>query len=111
MNRDTDKVLAEVESARDEIVDFAADLIRIPTLNPPGDAYHDASHFIGDRLTELGFDVDYPLASDHPDHSDQYPRVNVFGRRRGASARPLLHLNGHIDVVPTGSGWSVHGYR
>jgi len=52
MNPDTDKVLAEVESARDEIVDFAADLIRIPTLNPPGDAYHDASHFIGDRLTE-----------------------------------------------------------
>ena len=107
MNPDTDKVLAEVESARDEIVAFAADLIRIPTLNPPGDAYHDASHFIGDRLTKLDFEVDYPTASDHPDHSKDFPRVNVVGRRQGASARPLVHLNGHIDVVPTGSGWSV----
>ena len=87
MSPGTDKVLAEVESARDEIVDFAVDLIRIPTLNPPGDAYHDASHFIGDRLTELDFDVDYPIASDHPDHSDENPRVNDVGRRQGASAR------------------------
>ena len=107
MNPDTDKVLAEVESARDEIVAFAADLIRIPTLNPPGDAYHDASHFIGDRLKKLDFEVDYPTASDHPDHSKDFPRVNVVGRRQGASARPLVHLNGHIDVVPTGSGWSI----
>ncbi len=110
MNPDTDRVLAEVEGARDEIVDFAADLIRIPTLNPPGDAYHDASHFIGNQLTELDFDVDYPIASDHPDHSKEFPRVNVVGRRQGASVRPLVHLNGHIDVVPTGSGWSVEPF-
>jgi len=44
---DTDKLLAEVESGRDEIIDFAAELVRIPTVNPPGDAYRDASRFIG----------------------------------------------------------------
>ncbi len=38
MNPAADKVLAEVESATDEIVNFTADLIHIPTINPPGDA-------------------------------------------------------------------------
>ena len=37
-----DRVLAEVESATDEIVAFAADLVRVPTLNPPGEAYRPA---------------------------------------------------------------------
>jgi succinyl-diaminopimelate desuccinylase len=27
--------------------------------------------------------------------------------RRGRSTRPLVHLNGHFDVVPAGAGWSV----
>ena len=84
MSSHTDKILNEVDSARDEIVDFAADLIRIPTINPPGDAYYDASHFMGERLTSQGFDVDYVVANEHPDHSDAYPRVNVVGKRRGA---------------------------
>jgi succinyl-diaminopimelate desuccinylase len=33
--------------------------------------------------------------------------VNVLGTRRGRSARPAVHLNGHFDVVPAGSGWTV----
>jgi succinyl-diaminopimelate desuccinylase len=107
MSSQADTILREVDNARDEIVDFAADLIRIPTVNPPGDAYHEASHFIGDRLHELGFEVDYLVASEHPDHSKAYPRVNVLARRTGESERPLVHLNGHIDVVPPGAGWSV----
>ena len=36
--------------------------------------------------------------------------MNVVGRRRGESERPLVHLNGHIDVVPAGSGWSVEPF-
>uniref|UniRef100_UPI003979F124 M20/M25/M40 family metallo-hydrolase n=1 Tax=Salmonella sp. SAL4445 TaxID=3159900 RepID=UPI003979F124 len=35
------------------------------------------------------------------------PRVNVVGSRRGRAPRPHLHLNGHFDVVPAGSGWTV----
>ena len=36
-----DRVLAEVERARDELVDFTAELIRIPTVNPPGENYRE----------------------------------------------------------------------
>jgi succinyl-diaminopimelate desuccinylase len=33
--------------------------------------------------------------------------VNVVGSRRGAGHGPVVHLNGHIDVVPPGDGWTV----
>ena len=38
---------------------------------------------------------------------DDYPRVNVVGvRDAGESDRPLVHVNGHLDVVPVGEGWT-----
>ena len=43
------------------------------------------------------------VADTRPEHS---PRVNVVGARRGG-AGPVVHLNGHIDVVPVGEGWTV----
>ena len=34
------------------------------------------------------------------------PRVNVIGRLHGPHASPVMHFNGHMDVVPVGPGWS-----
>ena len=34
-----DRLLVEVEQAREELVDFVTELVRIPTVNPPGEAY------------------------------------------------------------------------
>lgn len=99
-----DLVLREVESARDELVDFTAELIRIPTVNPPGEAYRECAEAIGRRLNAFGFEVDYPVATERPEHSAEHPRVNVVGIRRGRRRRPLVHLNGHFDVVPPGGG-------
>jgi len=103
----TERVLEAADALRDEVVEFAADLVRIPTVNPPGELYRECAELIGDRLASFGFDVDYPVAEARPEHSDDYPRVNVFGRREGRSARPSVHLNGHFDVVPVGQDWTV----
>jgi succinyl-diaminopimelate desuccinylase len=103
----TDRVLAAVDAAADEIVDFTAALIRIPTINPPGDAYPDCARAIGNKLAECGFDVDYLAAEDRPEHTAEHPRVNVVGLRRGRHHRPAVHLNGHLDVVPPGDGWTM----
>ena len=103
----TDLILTEIESARDEIVDLAARLIRVPTINPPGDAYEAAAHLLGDHLLGNGFDIQYLTASDRPEHSTDHPRVNVLGRLEGRTNHPLLHLNGHLDVVPPGDGWTL----
>jgi succinyl-diaminopimelate desuccinylase len=103
---DADRVLAEVDRAAAEVVDFAAALIRIPTVNPPGDNYADCAHLLGTRLGTCGFETEYVPAQGRPEHSRAYPRINVIGRRGRGPGR-TVHLNGHIDVVPAGVGWTV----
>jgi len=101
-----DRVLAAVEACAGEIVAFTSDLIRVPTVNPPGDAYEDCARLIGDRLAACGFEVEYHAAEGRPEHTRAHPRVNVVGLRRGRALRPAVHLNGHFDVVPAGAGWT-----
>ncbi|MBM3780770.1 MAG: acetylornithine deacetylase/succinyl-diaminopimelate desuccinylase family protein [Acidobacteria bacterium] len=102
-----DRVLREVERATDEVVDFTVGMIRIPTINPPGDHYEDCGRYIGTRLAALGFETEYIAAEGRPEHTRQHPRVNVVGTRHGVRPRPTVHLNGHFDVVPVGQGWTV----
>ncbi len=102
-----DAIRREVERARDEIVEFTAELIRVPSVNPPGDAYREAAETLGRKLGAFGFEVEYLVAEGYREHTESHPRVNVVGLRRGAFLRPLVHLNGHLDVVPAGDGWTL----
>ncbi len=102
----TDRVLREVDRASDEIVAFTQDLVRIPTVNPPGDEYAACAQFLGDDLRRRGFDVELLPAEGRPEHTVRHPRINVVGARRGGTG-PVVHLNGHLDVVPPGDGWTV----
>jgi succinyl-diaminopimelate desuccinylase len=106
MTSPVDRVVTEIDRAIDEIVQFTTDLVRIPTVNPPGEAYEDCARFIGDRLATHGLDVEYISAEGLAEHSAAYPRVNVVGARKGGSG-PVVHLNGHFDVVPAGAGWTM----
>jgi succinyl-diaminopimelate desuccinylase len=101
-----ERILAEVDRAADEIVQFTADLVRIPTVNPPGDEYEACAHFLGDFQKRRAFEIEYVEAEGRPEHTARYPRLNVIGSRRGG-AGAVVHLNGHIDVVPAGDGWTV----
>ena len=103
---DSDRIVAEVDRAADEIVQYVIDLVRIPTVNPPGDEYEACARFIGGDLGRRGFAVEYIAAEGRPEHTARHPRVNVVGTRRGGPG-PVVHLNGHFDVVPPGGGWSV----
>jgi len=100
-------VLARIDAMTDEIVAFLQELTRIPTVNPPGENYAECAQAIGKKLVEFGYNVQYLEAEGRPEHTAEHPRVNVIGRMAGESARPLLHFNGHFDVVPAGDGWTV----
>ncbi len=102
-----DRVMAAVDELADEVVGFTSELVRIPTVNPPGEHYVDCARLIGERLERFGFDVDYPEAEDRPEHTKAHPRMNVMGVRPGARSNPCVHINGHFDVVPVGDGWTV----
>ena len=61
-----------------------SDLIRIPTVNPPGEAYEDCARLIGARLAAVSgsrSNTSPPTAG--PSTPPTHPRVNVVGARRG----------------------------
>ena len=107
MTATLDQVLQKIDDRVDEMVELTRDLIRFPTINPPGEAYRPCAEFIGDRLSKRGFDIEYVRADGTPGDSEKYPRVNVIARREGSRNGPCVHFNGHIDVVEVGSGWTV----
>jgi succinyl-diaminopimelate desuccinylase len=100
-------VLRSVDTIAEEMIDFLRGLTRIPTVNPPGEEYEAGARFIGAKLAEFGYQVQYVTADDLQEHTPKHPRVNVLGRMDGTQPRPLLHFNGHFDVVPVGKGWTV----
>ena len=114
MKRDLSDVPARLRSIiderRGELVELTQQLIRFPTINPPGDAYQPCAQFIGRRLAARGFAVEYVRATGAPGDSDRYPRVNVLARREGATRGPCVHFNSHIDVVQSGAGWTVEPF-
>src|SRR5580693_4879837 len=102
----TQQVFQMIDARRDELIELTRELIRIPTVNPPGDLYQPCAEFIGRRLSERGFAVNYVRAAGTPGDSERYPRINVIARREGNVAGPCVHFNSHIDVVQTGAGWT-----
>ncbi|MEM6665863.1 MAG: succinyl-diaminopimelate desuccinylase, partial [Pseudomonadota bacterium] len=100
-------LLKAVETRRDEVATLTRDLVRFPTVNPPGAGYEACARFIGETLEALGFTVEYVRAAGAFADCDQNPRVNVIGRREGRQSGPCVHFNSHFDVVPTGEGWTV----
>ncbi len=105
-SRAEQSVVERLDSMVEEFVAFTQDLVRIPTVNPPGEAYPECAYFIGSRLRDFGYDTQFIAAEGLPEHTAKHPRVNVIGHLQGTTARPLLHFNGHFDVVPAGSGWT-----
>jgi succinyl-diaminopimelate desuccinylase len=103
----SEALLGRIEARRDELVELTRELIRFPTVNPPGEGYVECAEFIGRRLSKRGFDVEYVRAHGTPGDSERYPRLNVIARREGGNPGPCVHFNSHIDVVQAGGGWSV----
>lgn len=102
-----EKLLEAVEARREEVTALTRDLIRFPTVNPPGEAYTPCAEFIGDYLKRHGFGIEYIRGEGAPGDTDRYPRTNVIARFDGRVPGPTVHFNSHIDVVEAGDGWTV----
>mgnify|MGYP003333743452 FL=1 len=103
-------LLAALDARTDELVALARDLIRFPTVNPPGEAYQPCAEYLGARLAARGFEVHYVRGLGTPGDTDTHPRVNVIARKTFGPG-PCVHFNGHIDVVLPGQGWSVDPFE
>ncbi len=47
----SEALLGRIEARRDELVELTRELIRFPTVNPPGEGYVECAEFIGTRLS------------------------------------------------------------
>ncbi|MDK6027890.1 M20 family metallopeptidase [Ignisphaera sp. 4213-co] len=106
-------VLEYVSRNLDWGLKILGDMISIPTVNPPGEKYKEFVYYARDVLTGLGMDVeivevpkDY-VARYYPEYSlhSRYILIGRLGR-----GKPVVHFNGHYDVVPAGSGWSSNPF-
>lgn len=101
-----DKLGEVIDSKRDDLIALTQDLVRIPTLNPPGDCYLEICEYLQKRLMKSGFEVELIRAYEAPGDSDKYPRWNLVARREGAKKGQCVHFNSHTDVVEVGKGWT-----
>ena len=104
-------IFEEIDKRSDELVALAVDLIRFPTINPPGENYRPCAEYIGTRLARRNFGVEYLRAEGAVGDSDRYPRTNVVARFEGKHPGKCVHFNSHIDVVEVGHGWTVDPFK
>ncbi|MGI8643743.1 MAG: M20 family metallopeptidase [Thermomicrobiales bacterium] len=77
----------------DETIRFLQDLVRIPSVNPPGDV-REAIRLCDDKLAAAGFETKIVGATPE--------KVNVVATLSGLPTGPRLAFNAHVDVVPIG---------
>jgi succinyl-diaminopimelate desuccinylase len=101
-----------VAAIHGQILGYLTDLVRIPTVNPPGDHYEDLCLYAMERLRQMDCDVDLAhvpqtYENDLYPFGKGYPRMSLVGRyRKSRNERPGLHMSGHYDVVPAGVTWT-----
>jgi succinyl-diaminopimelate desuccinylase len=96
------------------LVSVLKELISVPTVNPPGEKYEEMASVLERVLDDLGLSVEIIRVPDdivvkYYPWAKGYPRFIVIARL--GSGRPVLHFNGHYDVVPPGQGWSVDPFK
>src|SRR4051794_5268006 len=98
-------IRAAVEALTDELVALLQRMIRLPTVNPPGHGYEASVADLQSVLDGYGYATAVPLApTELAPLGEGLPRPNLIGRLPGDG--PLIHLNGHYDVVPVGNDWT-----
>ncbi|MFI5337535.1 MAG: M20/M25/M40 family metallo-hydrolase, partial [Opitutales bacterium] len=95
-----------------DLVSFLQKLIRLRTVNPPGENYGPITSLLATELRRVGLKVrrvPVPRARQRRTQPDQldYPRYNVIGYL-DTGAKKTIHFNAHYDVVPVSGRWK-HG--
>ena len=88
-----ERLCALIESRREEFLDLCCQMIRIPSVNPPGEM-EEITAFICNYLKSHG------IANEILRPTENTPNIVA---RMGKKGGKTLLLNGHSDVVPVGS--------
>ena len=93
------KVISGIDP--NKVVELTKSLVKIPSINPPGEE-HEVSEFIASWFDKRGRGK-YAISKIEAVEGRPNLVVQLNHDRKG---RKTLILNGHMDVVPVGEGWS-----
>jgi len=89
---------------------FLAELVKVPSDNPPGDCQPHAVRAT-ELLQALGFEVEvHRVPADLVRANGMITATNLIVRRMFGTGGPTIALNAHGDVVPPGRGWTKDPY-
>jgi succinyl-diaminopimelate desuccinylase len=101
--------LRYLDRHRADLVALLQRLVRLPTVNPPGDHYAAITALLTRELATAGLRarrLAVPRRAAGPGMR-RHPRYNVLGFLDAGAAK-TVHFNAHYDVVPAGGRWR-HG--
>jgi succinyl-diaminopimelate desuccinylase len=90
-----ERALASLDD--EALVQLTRELVRMRSINPPGDEAAVAT-YVAERCERSG------MFADVVPH-EEAGRASVVGGLRGSGERPALLFSGHLDTVPAGDNW------
>jgi len=104
-----EQVFRTVEQKRDRIITLLRDLIKIPTVVPPGNNYGDLVNFVEPLFKKLGFTTERVIVPDEHIKAIPYPlegpRINLVATREHGK-KEAVTIYAHMDVVPIEEPWT-----
>jgi succinyl-diaminopimelate desuccinylase len=93
-------ILCWLRERKEEMAALLAELVAIPTENPPGNHYRACTDLLERRIRELGLECKRMAPAGAGDHAEDAPAslLAVYG-----SGKRTLYFHGHYDVVPAQS--------
>jgi succinyl-diaminopimelate desuccinylase len=93
-------ILSWLREREEEMAALVADLVAIPTENPPGKNYRACADFLEKTLRRAGLDCERFATASSNDNRDDVPECLLAAYGSGERA---LCFHGHYDVVPAQS--------
>jgi len=108
------QVYRYIDANRERLVGLTKDLVKIPTVNPPGENYEKIVSLIEKKCIKLGLKtkrIETPRSILKKSGIKPISkRINLIARW-DIGAKKTLHLNGHYDVVPATSSWKTDPFK
>jgi len=92
----------------DEMAALLAELVAIPTENPPGKNYRACANLLENRLRQCGLECERLEAGDSKEATSDSPVCLIATYGRGER---VLYFHGHYDVVPAQSRDQFQPFR
>src|SRR5215472_13504332 len=99
-DRAAERLLSWLRQREDDMAALLADLVAIPTENPPGRHYHEFADLFENRVAKFGLPCERLEPSSKRDEADDTPACLAVSYGQGER---VFYFHGHYDVVPAQS--------